>query len=141
MRAVLVGLVGAVLAVGGARAGTCDLSAPLVATSRAQWASDLQRPDLAGKTFKIEKVASAWEPNTKRGYQAFLLSVGDERFVAVQSVDLPADHSESFSADDPRSEKIAWGKRDKAFEAKGYFGEGVLSDTGPLAHLYLAPKC
>lgn len=141
MRAVVLGLVGAVVLGGAAQAGECKLDSPMVASSRAQWPSDLKRPDLVGKTFTVEKLASEWQPATRRGYVAYLLAADGERFVSVQSVDMPADFSESFPASDPRAAKIAWGHRNRAFEAKGYISGGILADEGPLQLLNLKPKC
>lgn len=141
MRAVVLGLVGVLLAAGGAQAGECTVSSPMVASARAQWASDIKRPDLVGKTFTVEKIASEWVPAKKGGYIASLVATETEKFVTIQSRSGPADWSESFDAADPAVGKISWGKRDPRIERLVLNSLGVISDSGPLVHLYLAPKC
>jgi hypothetical protein len=61
MRGVLVGLLGAVLAVGaaGATENVCKLDGlELTATRGGNWENDPERPDLIGKPFKITRVSS-----------------------------------------------------------------------------------
>lgn len=139
MRPLVVGLIGAVLAVGSAQAGECAIDAPLVSTSRAQWPSDLKRPDLVGKIFQVEKVASRREGKTLS--MAVEIASNDARFVVVRTVTMPLDHTESYDAESAPMGSLRWGKRDPKVEASEGMGPGFVLDTGPLAHIALEPQC
>ena len=140
MRAVWVGLVGAVLAVGSAHADpskVCPVDAPLVAQADSGISSEL-----AGKTFRVQKIASEWNARKREGEVQMLVSAGEQRFVVVRHLYLPADAGAYSAAATASVESaIPWGKRDRKFEANEAFAEDIAIDRGPLSSLVLKPKC
>lgn len=141
MHALVLGLVGAALAVGAARADGCKLGSPLVVSTRAQWKSDIKRADLIGKTFQVKNVASRWDSRTQQGSVAVAIEGGGESFLLVNAIKMPADSGASYAAAAPEWNKVSWGKRDPRIENNDAAGSGFIPDTGPLAKLILTPKC
>ena len=145
MRAVVFGLIGAVLAVGGAEAGACRLDgASLVAKSQARWSSELARPDLNGQTFRIERIASRWRA-PKVSETTILVRSGESAFVVRRISDFsgpPVDTVLSVEAADPAVQSVPWGKRAPDAEQAHFSGvfEGIAS--GPLVQFDLtAQRC
>lgn len=142
MRAVWVGLVGAMMA-STAQAGQCPLSgSTMTAKSVAKWSSEVSRPDLIGRTFTVEKVASRWRA-PKIAEISLLVRSGEEVFVVQQVSDFsgpPVDTVASKEANRTAAQSPYWGKRSAAAEAKHFSGtlDGIAS--GPLTSLSLIAK-
>ncbi|WP_336492104.1 hypothetical protein [Methylobacterium nigriterrae] len=149
MRAVIVGLVGAVLAAGGAQAKVCRLDGlEVVATSRG---GDNVNPELIGARFKVVKKASAFKTipdemgslgTMTTGWIEAELNGVQGRYVVHQSYiphSSPWIGAGSTTADDP-DVKTKWGKRDRAGERKLFERDGTFDVySGPLAGLTLEP--
>ena len=146
MRAVWFGLVGAVLALGGAQAATCKLDGlEVVAEARGGNAD----PNLVGAHFRVAKQAS--EFTTRRDEVKGLVTaglikvelVGDKgRFVVIQDYEPSASPwvSASSRGDDGPAGRPAWGKRNLREEQKLFEPSAVFDVyTGPLAGLTLTP--
>lgn len=143
MRAVWVGLVGAVLASGGAQAKSCRLDgAELVAQSQAKWSSEIQRPDLVGRTFLVERIASRWLA-PKVAEITVLARYNGEAILVRQVSDFsgpPVDTVNSTIATDKTLQVIRWGQRSPSAERKHFSGLFDAINDGPLVSLGLAAK-
>ncbi|MCJ2074789.1 hypothetical protein MKK68_03870 [Methylobacterium sp. E-016] len=156
MRAVVFGLIGAVLAVGGARAGTCKLDGLSLVAERAEqspedaWrAKGPERPDLIGVPFKVVRAASYFDHTAKTlprptgadGKVFVVIEGAGERFTVEQTYDgrtIPEETAVSYPADSRSAAEAPWGKRAAKAEAarvSGFFE--VFS--GPLNGLILKP--
>lgn len=149
MRAVLLGLIGAVLSVGVAQAKVCRLDKlKLVAASRD--GSDVDQ-GLVGARFKIVKKASSFRTmpdnvgtlgTVTAGWIEAELAGKKGRYVLHQDYlphSSPSVGAGSTTADDPEV-KVNWGKRDRAGERKLFEPDGTFYVySGPLAGLDLTP--
>ncbi len=140
MRAVAIGLIASVLALGSAQAAECRLDgAELTAGTKAAWSSDVKRPDLVGRSFHVERVSSAWrKPNV--AVITVLVRSGGEAFLVQQISDFsgaPADAVYSTEATDKALRSVSWEKRASDAERSHFTGSFLGISDGPLAWLDL----
>lgn len=118
MRAVLVGLVGAVLAVGSAAAGSCPIDRGVFQALDTGWhylGLPVERPDLAGAKFKVTRYTDVkkWVSHNggKRdvGYEAVRLEGKAGSFVIKKErvIGSPSFMATAWSAQD-EAQKVAW---------------------------------
>lgn len=155
MRSVWFGLVGAVLAFGGAQAAECRLDElEMVAEANTRPAYDefgvrnvIARPDLVGKTFKVTKAASDfWRakhgaPGDLRddGSIFAVVQSGPETFVVSQVYNGNAGPQEmgySFPLGSKSAPKVEWSRRSAQAERERFGGFFDIYD-GPLNGLVL----
>lgn len=146
MRAVVLGLVGAVLLSGAARAvDRCPITAPLETKSRAEWSSDLKRSDLIGKTFTVERVWSGRDKKAKTPFGevpetvAQQITDGSEHFIIIRGLTGNVEYSASFDPGEIKAVPIAWGSRDRGVE--DVVSDSFVIDTGPLVKIGFTPRC
>lgn len=143
MRSVLCGLVASVIACGTVQADGCALDrASLTAASTAKWSSEISRPDLVGRTFRVEKVASRWRA-PKVAEISLVVRSGDEAFLIQQVSDFsdaPVDTVLSASATDKAESSINWASRSFAAERAHFHGSFDGIAVGPLTSLTLSTK-
>ena len=142
MRAVWVGLFGAVLAVGIAEAKVCKPDGIELSDARAE-------PRFQG-TFKVVRVASYfrhWDKPLPRrwttdGWIYYLLEHKGQRYFVKQIYDLrtiPEEYGESHEFNSPEAKTAPWGKRNRIAEKARYMP--VLEiQMGPLKGLVLKPS-
>lgn len=141
MRAVVLGLVGAVLAAGGARAGECDLRKTefVVKPSGARYAEvfKVQRPDLIGQRFRVVRTGDG------NDWAAVRLKGDAGEFVVRAEVSphtTPAIGASSWGGAEGR--RIAWNNRPS--KPNGLLSCEIGTDCvtptdGPLTSLTLSP--
>lgn len=141
MRALVLGLVGVVMAAGGAVADpiSCRSETSLMLVAKASdeaGGSAVSRPDLIGKEFTVIRVSKG--PREK----VALLSGGGERIVLQEIVtprSAPATHYVSFMPNDPKAPRLrASGKSDKGGQYQPDYAHEVFG--GPLSGLALDVK-
>jgi len=142
MRTVVLGLVGALVA-GGVSAGECRLDgAHFTAASQAKWSSEIQRPDLVGRDFQVERVASQWRA-PKVAEISVLVRSGSDTFIVQQVSDFsgaPVDAVLSTVATDSAVRAIKWTERAADAEKAHFSGAFDGITAGPLSHMGLTAK-
>lgn len=143
MRAILLGLVGVVLAGEAAQADYCKLDgATLIAQSQTVWSMEIQRPDLIGRKFRVERVASRWDA-PKVAVITVLIRSDADAFLVRQISDFsgaPVDAVYSIAATDTALRSIKWDHRDASVERTHFSGEFNGITSGPLVSLGLAAQ-
>ena len=151
MRALLVGLVGVVLAAGAAEAAGCPIGRTTfqaVDTGSRPYGTEIIRPDLVGRKFSVRRQASHFRSIEEKGFSeptqianlTLLLLGGKDRIVVERrfaSHSSPAVTAMSWSEQKPEK-ATDWQARDKSKE-KHFFGDLAAIDVldGPLSSLQI----
>ena len=152
MRAVWVGLVGMVLAVGGVEARTCPIERTVyqvVDPGYRLYGMKIERPDLVGAKFRVVRQASSFwstdegfsEPTTSATLSLLIEGTKGRLIVEQQVVNhsSPSVTAMSWPASGPEK-KPTWGRRDRAKEKRFFDGLPEIDVlSGPLSSLQLKP--